>query len=432
MHKNAITRATAAALVVAFAGFWSAALSGEGEPPQSGIIDASKHSSLQAAIDAVGATGGLVQLPGGEFRLAEPLVISRGDIRIVGAGAATRLVNVNRAGKPAIHIRPADRATERRARIWRVQLANFRIIGDTSAVDAKTSDPKPKSGDGVRAEGVNEIYIHGLSVDHCGGNGIHLIDCYEDPRISDSILTYNAEAGLHIRAGHDIVVSANQFEENQDALRCIDSFNLCMNANNIDDHLRHGIVVENTYGSVLSGNMIEECTGTAIVLDRDVYGVTIGSNVIAHNQGGGVDVRDAWGSSISANTFTIMPNPAVRVGPNSGRIAITGNAFSNSHIGPETRRQEDYEAKWPRKVYASGIELEGTTDIVISGNLFAGLIEEAVRTKGRCLRIALSGNVASDLGRKRGEKLPAFNMSGAQEISAGLNATEKGFEGGLR
>ena len=75
---------------------------------------------------------------------------------------------------------------------------------------------------------------------------------------------------------------------------------------------------------------------------------------------------------------------------------------------------------------------DSTTDIAITGNLFTGLIEEAVRTIGQCTRIALAGNVASDLGRKRGEKLPAFDMSGAAEVSAGLNVVEKGFEGSLR
>ena len=60
-----------------------------------------------------------------------------------------------------------------------------------------------------------------------------------------------------IDAGHDIVVNANQFEENNDGLRCVDSFNLTCNGNNFDDHLRHGVVIENTYGSVVSGNMIQ-------------------------------------------------------------------------------------------------------------------------------------------------------------------------------
>ena len=189
------------------------------------------------------------------------------------------------------------------------------------------------------AEGINEIYLHGLSIDHNGRHGINLTDCYEDPRIVNSILTYNGEAGLNIKAGHDIVVSANQFEENKDALRCVDSFNLCMNGNNLDDHLRHGVVIENTYGSVVSGNMIEECQGTAIVLDRDCYGITLSANVIAHNFGGGVDLKDAWGCAVSASTFTIVRPFSVRVGAGSGRITISGNSFSNSWIGGMVKRK---------------------------------------------------------------------------------------------
>ena len=55
-------------------------------------------------------------------------------------------------------------------------------------------------------------------------------------------------------------------------------------------HLGHGVIIENTYGSVVSGNMIEECQGTAIVLDRDCYGIVLSANVIAHN-GAGIDLR---------------------------------------------------------------------------------------------------------------------------------------------
>ena len=157
----------------------------------------------------------------------------------------------------------------------------------------------------------------------------------EDPRICDSLLTYNKKTGLNIVGCHDIVVNANQFEENQDAVRCIDGFNLCMTGNNLDDHLGDGVVIENTYGSVVSGNMIEECNGTAIILDRDCYGITLSANVIAHEVNGGIDLRDAHGCSVSANTFTIVKKDAVRVGPASGRITVSGNNFSDSYIGDE-------------------------------------------------------------------------------------------------
>ena len=362
------------------------------------IVDAGKFDDLQKAFDAVPATGGLIRIPPGTFELKRPLVLTRDDVRIEGSGTATHLVNRNEEGQPAVILRPANYPTDRRARIWRVQMANLRISGN------------PKSGDGIRAEGVNEIYLHGVSIDHNGGHGISLIDCYEDPRISDSILTYNAKAGLHILRGHDIVVNGNQFEENQDGVRCIDSFNLCMNGNNLDDHLRHGVVIENTYGSVLSGNMIEECQGTAIILDRNCYGNTISANVIAHEVGGGIDFRDAWGCSVSGNTFTIIAKRALVIGPNSGRITITGNNFSNSYIGGRVRRDDA----------ASGIILQSTSDIAITGNVFTGLAGRAIRTEGVCARVVVVGNVVADApGGKLGLDL-GQTLNGVSESNVGV------------
>ena len=285
------------------------------------IIEAANFATLQAAFDAVPTNGGVVRLPPGEFALSKPLVLSVGDTRVEGAGSATHLINRNTNGQPVLSIRPRDIETNPRAKLWRVQLGNFRISGNTN------------SGDGLFALGINELFIHGLSVDHNGGHGIHLRDCTEDPRVVNSIITYNARAGLNIFACHDIVVNANQFEENQDAVRCINSFNLCMNGNNVDDHLRHGVVIENTYGSVLSGNMIEECIGTAVVLDRDCYGITVSANVIADHLGGGVHLLDAWGCAVSANTFVLVHSNSVLVSSNSGRLTITGNNFCNSYIG---------------------------------------------------------------------------------------------------
>ena len=105
-----------------------------------------------------------------------------------------------------------------------------------------------------------------------------------------------------------------------------------MTGNNLDDHLGDGVVIENTYGSVVAGNMIEECKGTAIVLDRDCYGIALSANVIAHEESGGIDLRGAHGCTVSDNVFTIVKQRALVIGPNSGRITVTGNNFSNSFI----------------------------------------------------------------------------------------------------
>lgn len=383
-------------------------------PQQAAVIDAAKYPSLQAAFDALPKAGGLVKLPPGQFEIVEPLVLSRSNTRVIGAGAATCLINANRQGKPALIVRPAAGSSEA---LWRVQLADFRICGDPDAVDAKTTDSK--SGDGLRVENVNELYVHGLSVDHCGGHGVNLVGCYEDPRICDSIFTYNHGAGVNIQGGHDIVVSANQFEENQDALRCLDSFNLCFSGNNLDDHRGNGVVIENTYGSVLSGNMIEECAGTAVILDRDCYGITISGNVLADNFGGGIDLRDAFGCAVSGNTFTIVAVRALVIGPKSGRITVTGNNFSDSHIGKGTRR--DGKAN-----LATGIILQGTSDIAISGNVFSGLEGPAITADAKCRRLAITGNIVVDVNRRNGGKSPGLDIEKAQESICQLNIVSPG------
>ena len=348
-------------------------------PAAQASIDAGQHASLQDAIDALPQSGGIVLIPAGTFEIREPLRVAKGDVTIEGAGTATHIKNVNAAGQSALILQHPNRTEGRQAELWRIRLANFRLTGND------------KSGHGIEARRINEIFIDGVTVSYHGGDGIHLHYCYEDPRICDSLITYNAKTGLHALGCHDVVVSSNQFEENFDAVRFIDGFNLCMTGNNLDDHLGDGVVIENTYGSVVSGNMIEECKGTAIVLDRDCYGIAISANVIAHDSSGGIDLRDAHGCTVSANAFTIMGKDALRIGPNSGRITVTGNNFSDSTIGPGAlKRTADDRA-------AGGMVLDGTSDVTIVGNVFAGVRPKAVRIEAPSKRILFGDNVLVDV-----------------------------------
>lgn len=356
-------------------------------------INAAEFPTLQAAFDALPSEGGVVRLPPGTCEIAQPLVVSRSDVLIQGAGTATHIKNVNTEGQPALVVKHPDGDKVKTGdRLWRIMLSNFRITGNE------------QSGDGIVAIFVNEVFIQGVTVSYHGGNGILLDRCYEDPRVSDCLITYNKQTGLDLPGCHDIVVSANQFEENRDAVRCFDSFNLCFTGNCVDDHLGDGVVIENTYGSVLSGNMIEECDGRAIVLARDCYGITLSANVIAHN-GGGIDLVDAHGCTVSANTFVLLKPPAkgkdgtptapldtraLRIAPDSGRITVVGNTFCDSYIG---------EGATKRKVadqLAGGIVLEGTSDVAIIGNTFSGVPKAVELREPPSQRVLFSNNVLID------------------------------------
>lgn len=367
------------------------------------LIHAADFPYIQAALDALPPSGGMVVLPPGTVEISKPLVISTPETRIEGSGASTHIKNTNTSGEPAIRIQPPNLSKDPKAKLWRIQLGNFRISGNE------------KSGDGIYAESIQEIFLEGMSIDHNAGHGIALVDCYEDPRVSDSILTYNSKAGLFIDGCHDIVVNANHFEENQDAVVCVDAFNLCMNGNNIDDHLGDGVVIENTYGSVVSGNMIEECNGTAIVLDRDCYGITLSANVIAHHLEGGIDLKDANGCTVSANTFVLTHQFGVKLSGESGRITITGNNFSNTYIGGGKDKRPP-EGKTPMHIdIGTGVVLEGSKHVIISGNSFSGLDAGAVKGSGKCRAVMVTGNTVTDINRRSDPPVEAIDLGDAEK-----------------
>jgi hypothetical protein len=325
-------------------------------------IDAQDYPSIQAALDAVPPEGGMIVIPSGTFEISEPLKITGSDVTLIGCGSSTVLKNINEQGAPTILVADPelqDAASDGNHNLWRIRIADIRLTGNE------------KSGSGIVAKRVNEIFVQGVTVSYHGGDGIRLDHCYEDPRVSDSLITYNKGTGLALLGCHDIIVSANQFEENNDALHCYDGFNLTMTGNNLDDHLGRGVVIENTYGSVVSGNMIEECRGDAIVLDRDCYGIAISANVIAHN-GGGIRLLDAHGIAVSANAITIMQSDALHISASASRIAVTGNAFSNSFIGESQLRRRTND------LLAAGIRIDSGHGVSFSGNSLSGLSPQPI------------------------------------------------------
>lgn len=116
------------------------------QTPAPVVVDAAKHPNLQAALDAVPESGGLVTIPPGNYEITEPLRVKTAETRIVGGGAATHILNKSEQGSPALILRPANLDTDKHARLWRVQMADLRISGNE------------KSGDGIFAEGTRTPY----------------------------------------------------------------------------------------------------------------------------------------------------------------------------------------------------------------------------------------------------------------------------------
>lgn len=371
-------------LLIGMMGLSPSMVTGQGKVNLPGArvsVLAIEYPSIQAAIDALPAEGGEVVLPAGKFEISQPLFVTGEDIRLRGAGAATHIHNANTEGKAAIAFfppQPFDRSAKGKKRNyrWRIHLSDMRITGNE------------KSGHGIDALWVNEIYLEGVTVSYHGGDGIHMDHCLEDARLTDALITYNKGTGVYILGNHDSIISGTQFEENRDAMQFVDGFNLTFTGNIIDDHLRDGVVVDNSMGNTISANMIEQCEGIGVVLKNDTYATTVGANIFTANRKGGVVMSDVHGSSITGNTFTIMAKRAVSVDSKCRALTISGNTFANRSIG-----EGKFKGR-PEDNVASGIVLESASALNISGNTFSNLSSKALTTEGKPARqIVFSGNL---------------------------------------
>lgn len=375
-HTNLIfpwLRCFAAFLLIALSGYaQNNTLQTGGE--NTTIIDASQFKHLQNAIDALPPGGGVIELPPGRFELEKPLVLNTDFVTIRGAGSSTHLVNVNKNGQPALHIEPP---AEQGKLNW-IQITDLRISGN------------PQSGNGLEAVDIEWLLLSRLSVDHNGGDGILMDHCNEDPRVADCLITYNGGAGINLLACHDMVVSANQIEDNQDGVRCIGGFNLTMTGNNFDDQKGHGLVIEDTYGSVVSGNMIEESIGHAVVLSGACYGISLSANTFTHCQGEGVRLEGVKDITLSANGFVLMRQYALHALDGASQLTITGNTFSRFPYDPSKPLNV---AKAHKTEPGQGILLENVHDITLNGNTFSEPSGEAILITGqKNQRINITGN----------------------------------------
>lgn len=58
---------------------------------------------------------------------------------------------------------------------------------------------------------------------------------------------------------------------------------------------------------------------------------------------------------------------------------------------------------------------------MISGNVFTGLVGQAVVARGVCRRLVITGNLGADLNRKNPQKRPALDLGQSQESVVGEN-----------
>jgi parallel beta-helix repeat protein len=233
-----------------------------------------------------------------------------------------------------------------------------------------------KCGNGIHAYYVNEISLREMWIDYHGKSGIFLDYCYENPRVCNNNIAYNKENGVLINGCHDIVVSANQFEENGIGVYAKNIFNATITGNDIDDHIKYSIQFENAYGSIITGNMLEESAEECIVLNKS-DGIVVTGNTLRNAGKKLLHIVNTNGVTVSGNVFDGSYGNAIDIENNSKTISISGNILS-SHPA------------WDR-IY--GILMKDVYDVSITGNTIIKPLEGGIYILGSENKyINISGN----------------------------------------
>ena len=229
--------------------------------------------------------------------------------------------------------------------IWRVKVSDMHLKGNE------------KCGNGIYAKRVNEISLSDMWIDHHGKSGIVLDYCLENPRIYDNNIAYNKENGVWLDGCHDIVVSANQMEENGIGIYGEGLYNATVTGNNIDDHIKNCIYFVNTLGSIITANMLENCLGESVVLDENCDGIVLTGNTF--RMPGVLSVIKSKGVVITGNAFDSSESTALKV-KESNLITVSGNIFSGTGEGVN-------------RIY--GMVMSDVNDVSISGNTIVRPLE---------------------------------------------------------
>jgi len=319
----------------------------QGSTQPDNTVCAGDYATIQEAVDALPEEGGTVYVPAGIYKISEPIIVQKSDVSLIGAGTGTILINTSEDGKNTIELIGTEEDP-----IWRVKVSDMHLKGNE------------KCGNAIYAKRVNEISLSDMWIDYHGKSGVYLDYCYENPRVYDNNIAYNREMGVLLDGCHDIVVSANQMEENGIGIYGKGLYNATVTGNNIDDHIKNCIYFINTLGSIITANMLENCKGKSVILDEKCNGIVVTGNTF--RMPGVLSVFKNKGVVITGNAFDASESTALEV-EESELITVSGNIFSGSGEGVN-------------RIY--GMVMRDVIDVSILGNTVVKPLEGGIYILG--------------------------------------------------
>jgi len=326
-------------------------------------INAAEAGGLQAALDALPATGGTVFVPAGKHIITKPLTrrLAEGQhLFLVGEGRASVLVNESRDGQGLLHLVGAV------GQWWpdlKITVRDLTFVGN------------PQSGDALVVEYPNDTMIDSCFFYGHGGKAIYLKAQGTNVTCRDC-WARDCKRGLYAENIHHLTLHGMQTRSMKDGHVQADHVYLdrnCREVRIVNNHFAYGhneaIILDGTAQHVILGNTIEGFRVGILARndrERDCRDITIGSNYIHY----GCAVRlegQCNGFVISNNIITDASDGAVVIAraQGSGAHSITGNVI----------RKSVYKGQ-------SGVALGDSHGCSVVGNVFEDVLTTPAITAG--------------------------------------------------
>ncbi len=267
-------------------------------------------TDIQTGINLLPATGGVVYIKEGTYRLTEEISITTNNVSLIGAGYSTRIVVA--ATARGIQITSADYITISNARLDGVdQACNQRLL---DLDDANNIEITSCWFEGI-AIGGNVLISVGLDV---GG------DCTKIRIVSNDL--NQGFTGISIDKSEEVIVTSNIIYSAESGGVSITSSTLILNSGNeINGHGGVGVFLSGVTNSIINGNIIHNNTTYGLRLFATCDNNIVTSNRCEDNATAEIDIANA-----NCDNNIIIGNQCVGTHVNAITDAGTGTEVGHN------------------------------------------------------------------------------------------------------
>lgn len=312
-------------------------------------------SAIQAAIDALPASGGTVVIPAGNYMIdAARAIVLRSNMHLQMDDAAQLTAIPN--GLKRYHV----------IKVWRashVQITGGRIVGERDGHAGAGGE----WGYGLNISGSNDVRVTGLHVSDCWGDGIIVGELGHGlgAQVSTNVVldrvfsTNNRRQGLTISLVRGLTVTNSTF------------------SNSNGTAPQAGIDMEPQSPLTASDITITGCTisgnrGTGLEMHKHVAGVVIKQCTIEDNAGYGVLGVGPSDLTIADNTVTGNGLAGVVMGGKTRDVKITGNTLDGNSARYMRRAIGAIKHLGKGGAHATELRVDPSTrNVTVSANKFA-------------------------------------------------------------